>query len=121
MPQVGRANQHITVQDVTGGKLGATKRYELPVGILPSAVPDSEDSAVRALQDPLSFRWITVKPGHSYRVTIDPSAEDIFGRTLGYRSISTISLGRSGGFANIRSGERVLAPTSNGMPKTSSK
>ena len=62
-------------------------------------------------EDPLSLNWASLAPGARYRVELDPSITDSNGRRLGYRSVTTFTLGHRRAYLNLPNGEYVTAAT----------
>ncbi len=114
-PTINGAIDRISIQDVTGGKAGKIQTFRLPAGVTAGEVQTTDDSSLYKYRSPLAFDWATSEPGRTYRITLDPNLADSHARTLGYRSITTVGFGRSGGFAVIGSGERVMVPSASGI------
>ena len=108
-PSPGSADAKIRVKDITNGVKRPDQIYapfeHLDGGVVPST-----------WTQPLSLRWATLKPMHTYQVEVDPDVTDqISGFALGYKSITTVSFGRADAYAHVRSGERILPVDSAGV------
>ena len=93
---------------VTDVKTGTTDTYTIPPGSDLNDLP-------ALLSSPFDLRWAGLQPLHSYRIEIDQSAKNAVGIALGYRSITTMSLGRFDAYAYMRGGERVVEASTAGL------
>ena len=93
---------------VTDVKSGTAGTYTIPPGSDPNDLPS-------LLSSPFDLRWAGLQPLHTYRIEVDPSATNADGIALGYRSITTLSLGRFDAYAYMRGGERVVEASTVGL------
>ena len=80
----------------------STVTYALPADVL------TDDDVPYALQNPFGLTWAKLKSQHTYEVRLDPKAVNVDRVSLGYTSLTIVSVGRYSGYAWFNGGERVL-------------
>jgi alpha-2-macroglobulin len=109
-PTPDAATGRVRVQDVTPGVKVADQVYAPFEHLNEAGRVEAEWVA------PLSLRWASFKPMHTYRIQIDPDITGLGSENpLGYTSITTVNFGRFDGFATVRSGERLVPVDSVGV------
>ncbi len=108
-PRPDSADGKVRVKDITAGVTKPVQIYAPFENLDGGTISSSWES-------PLELRWASLEPMHTYQIEIDPDVIDSSsGLALGYKSITTVSFGRFDGYANVRSGERILAIDSAGV------